>query len=191
MPLHPAGHRVIFSMSQKRMVTIWARFVWFFFKLHLGNQNVHFLLLQFLACRCEIRSSEIHTEDKKFRQTEKLVVKSITKCFSEEISSVMCKKDSPFLFSGHDLSFDTAGSYHAGYAKQNMLVVCSRLAYLLLFVDFCLLGEHITLLCLITQLACAYCFKKSYLESSDFFFFFLFPDMLPLLDNESQAVSSY
>lgn len=67
---------------------------------------------------------------------------------------MMCKKAAPcFLwFSGHDLSSDIAGSYHAGCGKQNMLVVFSRLAYLLLFVDFCRLGEHVTLLCLITQI---------------------------------------
>lgn len=123
---------------------------WVFCKLHLGNQNLHFLLLLFLACRCEIRSSEIHTEDKNFRKTGKLVIKSIKKCFSEDVSLVMCKKASPFFlwFLGHDLSFDTTGSYHAGYGKRNTLVVFSRLVYLLLFLIF------VILLCLITQITC-------------------------------------
>lgn len=98
MPLHPAGHRVIFSMSQKRMVTIWARFVWFFFKLHLGNQNVHFLLLQFLACRCEIRSSEIHTEDKKFRQTEKLLEKALQNVLVKRSLQLCARRILPFCF---------------------------------------------------------------------------------------------
>lgn len=158
MLLHPAGHRLIFSMSPKRMVRVWAGSkICAFFKLHLGNQSMHFLLLLFMACRCGIRLSEICIEYKNFRKTEKLVVKSIKKSFSEKISLVMmCKKASPFFlcFLGHDLSSDTADSYHVGHGKQNMLLVFSRLALLLLFVDFCLLGEHVTLLCLITQITC-------------------------------------
>lgn len=161
MLLHPAGHRLIFSMSQKRMVRVQAggKICGFLQTTPLQSKHAHLLLLLFLVCRCgildQVKSTKI-SEDKKFRKTEKGVVKSKKKKFKwRDLFSYDVQEGFSLFSLIFRTSSDTAGSYHAGHGKQNMLVMFSTLAYLLLFVDFFLFcfGEHVTLLCLITEIS--------------------------------------
>lgn len=82
---HPAGHRLIFSMSQKRMVRVWAggKICVFLQTTPLQSKHVHFLLLCFWFADVgldQVKSTKI-SEDKNFRETEKGVVKSIKEKF--------------------------------------------------------------------------------------------------------------